>query len=370
MAELNKATENYIPFCPVWELTLRCNLNCYHCGSNAGKQRLDELTTKEAIDLCKQLANIGSRGIALMGGEIFLRKDWKMISKEIKENGMKLSIITNGCINPSKVIPYLVKIEVDSLSVGLDAATPTLHDMMRGRKGAFNDTIRFLEEAKKFNLSPSVITTVSKLNYLDLPNMEKFVIENDYEWQIQMAVPTGKFPKELALNYTMYYALGVYIMNIQKKYGKHRIVGTHNLGFHSRYIPNLSGFPEWQHCYVGYNNLGIESNGSVKGCLPLPDSIEGNIRKSTLREIWENSNSFSYNRKFNPEKDLGGFCKTCKYGKICRGGCNWKSLAFTGSFHQDPFCFYRIEKTIFKDRIKEKIEEIYNFPLFEESDNI
>ena len=361
--------ESYFPFCPVWELTLECNLNCYHCGSKAGKKRSHELTTKEAIYLCKQLADIGSKGVALMGGEIFLRKDWETISREIKDNGMKLSIITNGCVNPSKVIPILSKIEVDSLSVGLDASNPSLHDMMRGKKGAFEMATHFLEEAKKANLSPSVIMTVSKLNFSDLPNMEKFIVENGYEWQIQMAVPTGRFPKELSLDYSMYYALGIYVMNLRKRYGKDRIVGTHNLGFHSRYIPNLSGFPSWEYCYAGCYNLGIESDGSVKGCLPLPNSIEGSVRKTTLKEIWENPNAFSYNRKFDPEKDLKGFCRICKYGKTCRGGCNWKSIAFTGHFHQDPYCFYRIEETIYKDRLKEKIEEIYNSPLFREVDN-
>ena len=35
----------------VWEITLRCDLACTHCGSRAGKARPDEISTAEALDL-------------------------------------------------------------------------------------------------------------------------------------------------------------------------------------------------------------------------------------------------------------------------------------------------------------------------------
>jgi MoaA/NifB/PqqE/SkfB family radical SAM enzyme len=41
----------------VWELTLRCDLACDHCGSRAGKARPDELSTDEALDVVRQLAD-------------------------------------------------------------------------------------------------------------------------------------------------------------------------------------------------------------------------------------------------------------------------------------------------------------------------
>ena len=33
----------------VWELTLRCDQPCTHCGSRAGTARPDELSTPEAL---------------------------------------------------------------------------------------------------------------------------------------------------------------------------------------------------------------------------------------------------------------------------------------------------------------------------------
>src|SRR5688500_7094210 len=51
--------EKYRPIYAVWEITLACDLACRHCGSRAGKDRPDELTTEECLDLVDQMAELG-----------------------------------------------------------------------------------------------------------------------------------------------------------------------------------------------------------------------------------------------------------------------------------------------------------------------
>src|SRR4051812_3874560 len=46
------------PIYAVWELTLKCDLACRHCGSRAGAPRPDELSLPEALDLVRQLAEL------------------------------------------------------------------------------------------------------------------------------------------------------------------------------------------------------------------------------------------------------------------------------------------------------------------------
>src|ERR1700720_4321662 len=67
---------NFVPVHVVWELTLACNLKCLHCGSRAGHRRPAELITRECIDVIRQLAELGTREISIIGGEAFARKDW------------------------------------------------------------------------------------------------------------------------------------------------------------------------------------------------------------------------------------------------------------------------------------------------------
>ena len=56
----------------VWELTLRCDQPCTHCGSRAGDARDDELTTEEAIKVAGDLAKLRAKEVVLIGGEAYL----------------------------------------------------------------------------------------------------------------------------------------------------------------------------------------------------------------------------------------------------------------------------------------------------------
>ena len=55
----------------VWEITLRCDLGCRHCGSRAGKARPAELSTEACLDVVRQLSEMGIRELTLIGGEAY-----------------------------------------------------------------------------------------------------------------------------------------------------------------------------------------------------------------------------------------------------------------------------------------------------------
>ena len=122
-----------------------------------------------------------------------------------------------------------------------------------------------------------------------------------------------------------------------------------NIGYFShheavlRATPNRGNLNFWCGCSAGCLNVGIEANGNVKGCLSLQDDafVEGNIRESSLEEIWSRPGAFAYTRNFKVE-DLHGHCKGCELGEICRGGCVFMAFGATGSAHDNPFCLHRV----------------------------
>lgn len=342
--------KTYNPKQVVWEITLNCNLKCSHCGSSAGKTRPNELSTEEALNLCNDLAEIGFGGMGLMGGELFLRKDWETISKRIKDLGISLSIISNGFFNAENIIPKLTKLEVDCFMIGLDGATAKTHDAIRGVSGSFDKAVQNLRSAKKSGLVTGAITTIHRNNYNELPKIRDFIVDEKIDWQIQEATPIGRFKKKLSLSEEEHYALGLFILQTQQKYSSKdfTIVGVHTLGFHSSRIPNLSLYSEWNGCIAGKEVLGIQSDGGVKGCLALSDDfIEDNIRNRSIIDIWNDQNSFEYTRRFK-KNDLGENCKNCAHGETCKGGCTTRSCTMTGKLHNDPYCFYRIEQKLSK----------------------
>ena len=84
------------PSIAVWELTLRCDLGCRHCGSRAGRSRKQELNPEEALKLVRELGDLGIQEVTLIGGEFYLRDDWDRIAAEIVNRGMLCSIVTGA----------------------------------------------------------------------------------------------------------------------------------------------------------------------------------------------------------------------------------------------------------------------------------
>jgi MoaA/NifB/PqqE/SkfB family radical SAM enzyme len=73
-----------------------CDLACRHCGSRAGRARPDELTTDEALDLVRQMAELGTKEVTLIGGEAYLRDDWTTIARAVAPTAWSCTMTTGG----------------------------------------------------------------------------------------------------------------------------------------------------------------------------------------------------------------------------------------------------------------------------------
>jgi radical SAM protein with 4Fe4S-binding SPASM domain len=339
--------------CVVWELTLGCNLKCLHCGSTAGGKRAEELSTREALDLCADLKKSGCRGVALMGGEPLLRKDFFEIAARVRELGMELSVITNGTIQSEEIFENLKKLKPRAVAVSLDAANPALHDKIRGSVGAFEKTNGFIDRCLKEGLPASVITTVHKLNIGELAKMRDLLKGRGIAWQVQTAGGEGgRFSKDFLLDPEEFYSVGLFVEACRREYSPEElpVIGAHDLGYNSALLKNVSLYEKWEGCQAGISVAGVRSDGGIMGCLAINDDrfLEGNVRRKSFYEIWNSPDSFVFTRKF--KKDQAGIiCSACAHVETCKGGCNEMSLMKTGALHNDPYCFCRLEKEIFKD---------------------
>ena len=116
----------------VWEITLKCNLACSHCGSRAGQTRAKELSTDEALDLVSQMADVGIREVTLIGGEAFLRPDWLEIAAAINHAGMRCTMTTGGYGITLSTAKKMKQAGIATVSVSVDGLEAT-HDRLRCR---------------------------------------------------------------------------------------------------------------------------------------------------------------------------------------------------------------------------------------------
>ena len=87
------------PVYAVWEITMRCDHACAHCGSRAAVARPDELSREELLDVAGQLIRIGSREVTLIGGEAYLRPEIFEITRSA--NHSRASSETDSSVRPA-----------------------------------------------------------------------------------------------------------------------------------------------------------------------------------------------------------------------------------------------------------------------------
>ena len=340
-----------VPISVAFELTLGCNMRCMHCGSTAGNVRSNELTKKEWIDLSRKLKDIGTQLVVFTGGEPLLRKDWFEIGQNVKDLGMDLSIISNGFIIDERMISQFRKLDPYAVAISVDGANATTHDSIRQLKGSHKKCLEVLKLLTENDLPTTVVTTIHKNNVKELPELRNMILDRGIAWQIQLAVPIGRFPKELILSKDEFYSASMFISQSKNQYPKKRlpVMAAHSIGYNPKFIRNPMLLPRWKGCQAGISTIGIQSDGGILGCLSLPDDfIEDNIRNRDIKEIWNDSSMFEYNRKFTKD-ELKGSCKDCKFGKSCKGGCLTVSYSTTGENHSDPFCLHLIEKEMMNE---------------------
>jgi radical SAM protein with 4Fe4S-binding SPASM domain len=338
--------KKFTPKSALYELTLKCNMRCMHCGSSAGKKRKRELTTKQWNNVTKELVKLGCEKIAILGGEPFLRKDWYDISENIRQYDLKLLFISNGYLIKKNTIKLLRKLDPYAVAISIDGAKEETHDKIRQLQGSFEKCQDILKLLKSADLPTTVITTVNKLNFNELPDMREKLLNKGIAWQLQMAVPIGRFQKDFMIDIEEFYATAMFIATTRRNYSLKEIpiVGAHCFGYFSMVLPNYAIMPNWNGCQAGVTAIGIQSDGGVKGCLSLPgEFIQGNVIEKNLSEIWNDQEFCSFTRDFNIES-LNGDCIGCKFGKKCKGGCLATSYSLTTLKFSDPYCLRLIEK--------------------------
>jgi len=338
------------PIYAVWEITLKCDLACRHCGSRAGQARPDELTTEECLDLVHQMADLGVKEVTVIGGEAYLRDDWTRIVAEIHGLGMQATMTTGGRGITEERAAAAARAGLRSASVSLDGNEET-HDRLRGVKGSYRSAVAALGYLSNAGVAVSVNTQINRLSVPDLPDvLETLIAAGAHSWQIQLTVAMGRGADEPEVLLQPYDLQTVFPLIARLKARSDeagvRLWPGNNIGYFGPYESTLRGSMPKGHlssCGAGRATLGIEADGTIKGCPSLTTHAwaGGNVREHPLREIWERAAPLRYTRDRTVE-DLWGFCRTCYYADECRAGCTWTADVLFGKPGNNPFCHHRV----------------------------
>jgi MoaA/NifB/PqqE/SkfB family radical SAM enzyme len=162
--------EALAPLYVVWELTLKCDLACRHCGSRAGKARQEELSLTEAREVVAQLAELGTRELAFIGGEAYLYPEWLQIVSAARDAGIRPTMTSGARALDAEMCQRAADAGLEAISVSVDGLLET-HDTLRAVKGSYQACIDALGHIRAAGMQPFANTQINRLNLHELPEL-------------------------------------------------------------------------------------------------------------------------------------------------------------------------------------------------------
>jgi MoaA/NifB/PqqE/SkfB family radical SAM enzyme len=289
----------FLPQYCVWELTLRCNLRCGHCGSRAGVPRPEELSLEECLRVADDLIALHCHQISLSGGEPTLFEGWDRLGARLASGGVRVNLISNGWHFTGEHLARARDAGVENLAFSVDGLEAD-HDAIRG-EGSFRRVLAAIDRSVEAGVDVAVNTTLDRVNARRLAALHELLGAHGVSHlQVQLGVPTGNLAdrRERALDPVdllwLIPDLAALRAARRAEGARPSIAVAENLGYYGRHERDLREvgrpIPFWTGCRAGCRVIGIESGGDLKPCLSLPSSlhgegrfVEGNLRRAAPR---------------------------------------------------------------------------------------
>lgn len=303
-----------------WECTLRCNLQCRHCGSDCKATSLVKDMPRE--DFGKVLDSVAARMdphevmINITGGEPLMRPDLDECGRMIYEKGFPWGMVTNGFLLTPERYQRLLQNGLRAMTISLDGLGED-HDWMRGREGSFERAaaaIKMVIESGEIEFD--VVTCVNRRNYPHLAEIRDFLIGLGLKgWRLFTVFPVGRAAQDPELQLTREEHIG--LLEFIRTTRRQGVIAAEFAceGFLGRYEGDVRG--HFYMCQAGITVGSVLADGSISACPSIrADYNQGNIYRDDFMDVWEH--------RFGPYRDRSWMkkdaCASCKFWKYCRGG--------------------------------------------------
>jgi radical SAM enzyme (rSAM/lipoprotein system) len=302
-----------------WECTLRCNLNCLHCGSDCNQQSAPKdmpiADFLKVIDSILQYINPNTTMVVITGGEPLLREDLGICGTELYKRGFPWGMVTNGYFLTKERLESLLNSGLKAITISLDGFEDS-HNWLRNNKSSYKNAISAIKMLPKItNIEYDIVTCVNKKNIDELIQIKEFLIEIGIkDWRVSTIFPIGRAKEnnDLNLSSKQFKQVFDFIKDTRKEnrirvnYGCEGFLG----GYEGEVRDNFF------FCTAGINVASILVDGSISACPNLRGNfIQGNIYKDDFLDIWNNRYK-EYRDKSWAKTDE---CACCKYFRYCEG---------------------------------------------------
>ena len=334
------------PFGIQWHITDQCDQRCKHCyiyGAKGGEGLTPgELSFQEMIVVLNNYMGFCNEhnlqpSISLTGGDPLLSPSFWKLAKEIHLRDINVSILGNPFHLNGEICERLYDVGCRSYQMSLDGLETT-HDSLR-KPGSFKDTLRAIDLLKKSGIRVDIMSTVSKLNSADLPELAQLCVTIGVNvFTFARYVPTHD---DLEYQFTPeeYKSFLTQMWDILSENANETTIfplkdHLWNLFLYEKGMLNISDDDMIiEGCSCAIQHIPILPDGTIYACRRFKSPI-GNAFKASFTDIF-----FGQQAEVYRQYDQFETCSKCELLKYCRG-CPAVSYGTSGNFYaKDPQCW-------------------------------
>lgn len=343
----------------LWQLTERCNSRCIHCRVDSMKERsYDEESIESIYSMIDNIIDSWDHPTKkivfnFIGGEPLLRSDiWEILSyaKERAEpKGHMIAFASNGYLIDDEIAEKLRDHGVGLIFISLDSTDPKINDLIRRRKGAFELQQRAIKACNKAGILVIISVTVMKQNFDSFIGIKDYAEKLGVYYYFTGIIRVGRAHdnwEDVGLTNEQYKKLydikfGDIIQDIRKgEAEKIPLMACFDMVPFME-IPASAKDREFLEWGVGCQScrcvMGIGIHGEVYPCEFITQTILGDLKKQSFKEIYDSEMASI----LRDHRNRHGKCGECHHLDLCGGGCILHTETMTGDILGSlPYCWH------------------------------
>lgn len=303
-----------------WESTLRCNVQCLHCGSDCmSSETTPDMPAEDFLHMLdtEVTPHVDPHKVLIIisGGEPLMRTDLAEVGKALYDRGYPWGMVTNGLALTEKRFRELRAAGLRTLTISLDGLEDD-HVWLRQHPLAFEGACRAIRLcAAEKGLTWDVVTCVNQRTIDKLEQIRDLLWSlGARNWRVFGIDPMGRAAEneELILTDEQFQRMMDFIVT-EREAGRH--VSYSCEGFLGDYEGKVRDY--LYQCAAGVSVASVLIDGSISACTSVRGKYyQGNIYKDSFWRVWE--------EEFKPYRDRSWMrqmepCKDCKAFAFCEG---------------------------------------------------
>jgi PqqA peptide cyclase len=332
-------TNAVVPGPPLWllfELTYRCPLQCVFCYNPVDYARTsDELATDDWLRALNEARALGAVQLGLSGGEPLLRDDLEVIVAEAHRLGFYSNLITSGVGLTEARLSALKDAGLDHIQLSFQDSSRELNDFLTHTRTF--ELKRRVADAIKSHGYPMVVNCV--IHRLNIDHIDSIIGLADEIGADYLELANAQYYSWAHLNRERLLPSRAQLIAAERTTNEWR----ERLGGRMRILFVTPDYYESRpkRCVNGWGTtfMTITPDGAALPCHTarmLPGLSFPNVRTSSLRDIWFDSDAFN---RFRGTSWMRQPCASCEEREKDLGGCRCQAyLLANDPSAADPVC--------------------------------